>query len=101
MRLIVNDRIKISTRGSRVSSGQRAWPEWLLYVLRGVEQMAAWTTAQIAALRAPGQHMSDYVRRKLATIYSRELVGAIFWQPVCRIAHVVDTGIARSQAGSR
>ena len=28
-----------------------AWEEWLIYILKGVEETATWTTAKIAAVR--------------------------------------------------
>jgi hypothetical protein len=40
------------------------------------------------------------VRERLPKIYSRELVDAIFEQPYCRIANLVDKGIAQRQAAS-
>ena len=40
-------------------------------------------------------------RRKLPKIYSRELVDVIFEQPYCRIANLVQAGIAGRQAASR
>ena len=42
-----------------------------------------------------------YVRERLPKIYSRELVDAIFEQPYCRIANLVDKGVAQRQAASR
>ena len=47
--------------------------------------------------RSPAAH----VRRKLPKIYSRELVDVVFEQPYCRIANLVETGIAGRQAASR
>lgn len=78
-----------------------AWEPWLLYVLRAVEDTAAWTTAKIGAIRTLAAHTADHVRRRLPKIYSRELVDVIFEQPYCRIVNVVDAGIAERQAASR
>jgi Fic family protein len=41
------------------------------------------------------------VRRRLPKIYSRELVDAIFEQPYCRIANLVENGLVGRQAASR
>jgi len=41
------------------------------------------------------------VRRRLPKIYSRELVGIVFEQPYCRIANLVEAGLAARQAASR
>jgi Fic family protein len=78
-----------------------AWEPWLLYMLRAVEDTAAWTTAKIGAIRKLSGVTTDYVRRKLPRIYSRELVDAIFEQPYCRITNLVEAGIGRRQAASR
>jgi len=78
-----------------------AWEEWLLYMLRAVEESAAWTTAKIGAVRKLAAETTDHVRAALPKIYSRELVEAIFEQPCCRIADLVEAGIAGRQAASR
>jgi Fic family protein len=78
-----------------------AWEEWLVYILRGVEETATWTTAKIGAVRKLSADTTGYVRRRLPKIYSRELVDVIFEQPYCRIANLVESGIAGRQAASR
>ena len=80
---------------------QDAWEHWLLFMLRGIEQTAAWTTAKIAAIRRLANETSQLVRDALPKIYSRELVDVVFEQPYCRIANVVAAGIAGRQAASR
>src|SRR5204863_504603 len=42
-----------------------AWEAWILYVLRGVEETAAWTTGKIGAVRKFAAETTDYVRRAL------------------------------------
>jgi len=78
-----------------------AWEPWLLYMLRGVEQTAAWTTGRIGAVRKLAAETAGQVRARLPKIYTRELVDAVFEQPYCRIANLVDGGIAGRQAASR
>lgn len=78
-----------------------AWEPWLLYMLRAVEATATWTTAKIGAIRRLAAHTIDHVQRELPRIYRRELVDIIFEQPYCRIANLVDAGIAERQAASR
>ena len=80
---------------------ESAWEPWLLYLLQGIEEMAAWTTAKIGAIRELSDHTAQYLQREIPKIYSRELVDAIFNQPYCRIANVVEAGIAGRQAASR
>ncbi|MDH3404333.1 MAG: Fic family protein [Acidobacteriota bacterium] len=78
-----------------------AWEPWLLYLLRGVAETAAWTTAKIAAIRRLAAETTDFVRRRLPAIYSRELVDLLFEQPYCRIANLVEASIVGRQAASR
>ncbi len=78
-----------------------AWEPWILYMLRGVEETAGWTTAKIAAIRRLTEHTTEFVRSALPKIYSRELVDVIFAQPYCRIAFLERAGIAKRQAASR
>jgi Fic family protein len=78
-----------------------AWEPWLGYMLRGVAETADWTTAKIGAIRRLATDTADLVRRDLPKIYSRELVDILFEQPYCRIANLVEAGIAARQAASR
>ncbi len=77
-----------------------AWEEWILYMLKGVEQTASWTTQKIAAVRQLMENTGDYIRQALPKIYSHELVQVIFEQPYCRIANLVDRDIAKRQTAS-
>jgi Fic family protein len=78
-----------------------AWEDWLLFMLRGVEETAAWTTGKIGAVRRLAADTGAYVRQALPKVYSRELIDVIFEQPYCRIANLVEAGIAGRQAASR
>ncbi len=76
------------------------WHSWLLYMLHAVAETAVWTTAKIKAIRSLLDSTLEKVRRDAAAIYSRELVELIFMQPYCRIANLVEAGIAQRQAAS-
>jgi Fic family protein len=78
-----------------------AWEDWILYMLRGVEETAGWTTGKIGAIRKLAAATAEHVRHAAPKIYSRELVDVIFEQPYCRIVNLVDAGIAGRQAASR
>lgn len=78
-----------------------AWEPWVLFMLGAVEDTSRWTMAKIAAIRSLADHTTDHVRMRLPKIYSRELVDVIFEQPYCRIANLVEKGIAQRQAASR
>jgi Fic family protein len=78
----------------------QAWEAWVLYILRGVEETAIWTSAKIAATRSLIEVTTDYVRKKLPKIYSHELVSLIFELPYCRISSLTEAGIAKRQTAS-
>ncbi|MBC8426932.1 Fic family protein [bacterium] len=80
---------------------ETAWEPWLLYMLEGVRETATWTTAKIAAVRELADATARHVQSRLPKIYSRELVDVIFSQPYCRIANLVDAGVAKRQSASR
>lgn len=77
-----------------------AWEEWILYILRAVDETARWTTERIHAIRRLMQETGAYVRAEVYGAYSRELVELIFVQPYCRIKNVVEAGIAQRQTAA-
>jgi Fic family protein len=77
------------------------WEEWLLFMIRGVQETADWTRNKIDQIRKLMDHTGEYMRTKRPKIYSYELLSLIFEQPYCRIQNVVDAGIAKRQAASR
>lgn len=79
----------------------RAWEPWILFILKGVEETAAWTSKKIAAIRALQTHTTNHVKAAVPKIYSYELIELIFEQPYLRIQNVVDRGLAARQAASR
>jgi Fic family protein len=79
---------------------EQAWSDWVNYMLNAVEETCNWTTDKIRAIRELMQHTSRYVQNKLPKTYSWELVEALFKQPYCRIANLVDAGIAKRQTAS-
>ena len=77
------------------------WEGWLLFMLAAVEDTANWTAGRIRAIRALLDATVERCRRELPTIYSKELIELIFYQPYCKIASVVDAGIAERKTASR
>ena len=80
---------------------EQAWEEWLLYLLQGVEETAAWTTAKIGAIRSLFACTAEHARHRAPKIYSHELLNLIFERPYCRISDLEQAGIAKRQTGSR
>jgi len=81
-------------------TSDQAWEPWLIYLIRGIEETAVWTTAKIDAIDALANHTTDYVRSRLPKIYSHELINLIFKLPYCRIGNLVSEGIAKRQTAS-
>jgi Fic family protein len=77
-----------------------AWEQWILYILDGIEDTCLWTTGKIRATRELMRHTTQLIRTRLPKIYTRELAELLFMQPCCRIANVVDAGLAQRQTAS-
>jgi Fic family protein len=74
------------------------WQGWLLYMLAAVEETALWTTDRIRAIRALMDETAERCRAEMQRGYSQELIELIFRQPYCKIAFVVEAGIAQRDA---
>lgn len=79
----------------------QAWEPWIVYLLKGIEETARWTTAKISAIRTLSALTVSHVKQAAPKIYSRELVDMIFDLPYCRIQNLVEKDIAGRQAASR
>ncbi len=76
------------------------WEPWLLYLIKGVEETANWTTAKISTISELTDNTFAYVRQRLPKIYSHELVSLIFELPYCRISNLTEAKIAKRQTAS-
>ena len=76
------------------------WEPWLLYILKGLEETALWTTGRIQAVRDLFEETAYRCRTQLPKVYSKDLIELIFELPYCRIAFVVNAGIAKRQTAS-
>ena len=76
------------------------WEPWLLYMLRGVEETALWTTGRIQAVRELFDTTLERCRTEVPKIYSKELIELIFRQPYCKISFIVEAGIAKRKTAS-
>ena len=98
-RFIVHNKQEYYRLLNQVTKDQN-WEEWLLFMLKGVEQTAIWTCDKITAIRALMESTTDYIKAQLPKIYSYELVQLIFEQPYCRISNLVERNIAKRQTAS-
>ena len=72
----------------------------MLYMLTAVEETARWTAARIMAIRDLFEATVERCQQEAPRIYSKELIDLIFQQPYCKIAFVVEAGIAKRQTAS-
>ena len=76
------------------------WEPWVIYMLTAVETTSQWTTKKIDAIRRLIDETNAFVRAEAPKTYSRDLIDMIFTLPYCRIANLVDRGLAKRQAAS-
>jgi Fic family protein len=79
---------------------KQSWEPWIIYMLDSIEHTCQWTTEKIKAIRDLMRHTGDFIHRRLPKIYTWELVELLFKQPYCRIANIVDAGLAKRQTAS-
>lgn len=76
------------------------WEPWIIFMLKAIEETSTWTRDKITAITELINETTQYIKEKEPKIYSYELVNILFEQPYCRIANLVDTGIAKRQTAS-
>ena len=85
----------------RAVTEEGAWSEWVIFMLRGVQETASWTLQRLT-------HIDDLLaatvvrcRNELPKrVYSKELIEILFRQPYCKTAFVVEAGIAKRQTAA-
>lgn len=85
----------------RAVTDQQDWEGWLLFMLAAVEETARWTTGRIIAIRDLLDATAERCRRELPKVYSKELVELVFYQPYCKVAFVVEAGLAERKTAAR
>jgi Fic family protein len=76
------------------------WEEWLIFIIRGIEETALWTIAKIATIRQLSAQTGKFIESRLPNIYSYELLNLLFELPYCRIGNLIEAGIAKRQTAS-
>ncbi len=99
-RYIIQNKSEYYRRLLRVTTEQE-WESWILYMLQATHSTAEWTSKKIIAICDLMDQIRKQLRQALPKIYSYELVDLIFTQPYCRIANIVDQGIAQRQTASK
>lgn len=70
------------------SNAPEQWEQWVLYILRGIEETAGET---IRLIKEISQLMKSYklqLREKLKSAYSHDLLNCLFYSPYTKVEHV-------------
>ena len=86
--------------GFRDVTEQRNWAWWISYVLRLIDVSCITTNVTIVRIQRLILHTETYARTRDPKLPIRELSDVIFAQPYCRIANLVERGIAKRQTAS-
>jgi len=77
-----------------------AWEPWVIYMLEGVAEVAAWTAAKVREIHALVDSTRTVIARKCPALPLDDMMRHIFEQPYCRIRHLVDAGVAKRETAS-
>lgn len=81
-------------------TSRQSWEPWVVFILKGVEETATWTTERVRAVRRLLDQTVERVRNEAPAVYSKELVELLFHQPYSKIAYLVEAGIAKRQTAA-
>lgn len=86
--------------GLRRVTEEQHWENWLLFMLRAIEETARQTFEQVTRVLALMESVRKQVKENASTIYSKDLIEVIFGHPYTKIQFLVDSGIAKRQTAS-
>ncbi len=75
-------------RGLQSVRDRGAWEEWVLYILRGVEQTARQTLVKVEGIRQLMQVVKQRMRSELPHLYSQDMLNNLFRHPYTKIEFV-------------
>lgn len=85
--------LKVTSEGS--------WIDWVLYFLKAVRETSKWTSEKILAIQDLIKESREFIKLKIPSIYSRDLVELLFIQPYIRIPNLIEMGIAKRDTASK
>ncbi len=77
------------------------WEEWIVYMLRAIEETSRWTHGLIRDIRNLMERTAEKVKTDLPKVYSHELVELLFSQPYIRIDTLVTHGLCERRTASK
>lgn len=77
------------------------WEDWILYILKGIEQTALSTIDEINKINQLFRETQKLVQEKMPRIYSKDLIEQLFIHPYCKIEFLVENlNLNRKTAGN-
>ena len=67
---------------------QNNWEKWIVYILKGVEETAEETLTLVKRMNDEVELMSAEIKEKLPQIYSKELIGLLFYEFYTKISYI-------------
>ena len=75
------------------------WEDWVLYILKGIEQTANETIVQVKEISQLFTQTQELVKKKAPKSYSKELIELLFEHPYCKAEYLIERfGISRITA---
>jgi len=91
--------VRIESASEKNGGDNKAWEEWILYLLAGVEETSRQTTALVQSIQALMLRHKHQVRSELPRLYSQDLINSLFRHPYTKIEFVMtDLQVHRNTA---
>lgn len=65
-----------------------AWENWILYILKGIEETASETLALVHGISKLMAEYKQKIRSELPKIYSHDLLNCLFFSPYTKVEHL-------------
>jgi Fic family protein len=79
---------------------KNAWIEWILYMLKAIEETSIGTLHLIDAIREAMEETAGIMKKQSGKLYSKDFLELLFEKPYIRISDIVDDGIASRNIAS-
>jgi Fic family protein len=66
------------------------WEEWILFILKAIEDTSKQTTDQIKSINQLFLKLQNKIKEEASKLYNKELLELLFEQPYCKIEFVTD-----------
>ncbi|MFT4114446.1 Fic family protein [Silvibacterium sp.] len=86
--------------GLRSVTEDSRWEEWVLFMLKAVEQTAKETCGLVNQILKLMTETTERVKAEQPGIYTKDLIEVIYSNPYCRIRFLEDAGLAKRQTAS-